>query len=50
MKDKSEGRAKEIIRIHLSEWEDTLSEDVLSVILVGLSSSSYVGAVGSDKV
>lgn len=49
MKDKSESRAKEIIRIHLSELEDTLSNEVLSVILVGsLSSSSYVGTVGSD--
>ena len=49
LKDKSEKRAKEIIRIYLNELEKNLSREVLSVILVGsLSNSSYTGNAGSD--
>ena len=49
LKDKSEKRAKEIIRIYLNELEKNLSIEVLSVILVGsLSNSSYTGNAGSD--
>ncbi|WIV11562.1 hypothetical protein [Proteiniborus sp. MB09-C3] len=47
--DKSEDRAKEIIRIHLHELENALSSELLSVIMVGsLSNNSYTGNAGSD--
>lgn len=49
LENKSEIRAKEIINIHLNELEDNLSNEVLSVIIVGsLSNSSYIGNAGSD--
>ena len=47
--DKSESRAKEIVGIHLIELEKELSNELLSVILVGsLSNNSYTGHAGSD--
>ncbi len=49
MENKSESRAREIVRIHLSELEKELSDELLSVILVGsLSNNSYTGNAGSD--
>ncbi|MDR7856771.1 nucleotidyltransferase domain-containing protein [Tissierella sp.] len=49
MENKSENRAREIISIHLSRLEKELSNEVLSVILVGsLSNGSYTGNAGSD--
>lgn len=47
--DKSESREKEIVGIHLIELEKELSNELLSVILVGsLSNNSYTGHAGSD--
>lgn len=47
--NKSESRAREIIKIHLNNLENNLSKEVLSVILVGsLSNDSYTGNAGSD--
>ena len=47
--NKSEDRAKEIIHIHLSQLENELSDEILSVIMVGsLSNNSYTGNAGSD--
>lgn len=49
LENKSENRAREIISIHLSRLEEELSNELLSLILVGsLSNNSYTGNIGSD--
>jgi hypothetical protein len=49
MENKSENRAREIISIHLSRLKNQLSNELVSVILVGsLSNDSYISNAGSD--
>jgi predicted nucleotidyltransferase len=49
LENKSINRAREIISIHLRRLEEELSNELLSVILVGsISNNSYTGNTGSD--